>query len=714
MASSGATRKPFALPLGFNGIVRVRALPKITMTLSPFTSATVSGVASRLNLRGQVSNLKQPIDCTVRWLLAPDGSTAGAPPPWTGTAEMHVVPDSTTGTLSNKGFAIKEKASNQSPLLDVLALGLYAKGSLGCEVELDLPDRPVVKLEPSGSGLSVDTLAGVDLLVGDGDALAPGAPLRVGSKLQVRPKFAPLFNGKDVQLKVQEAGKGYADEKGTAQVAEWTLGASNETRSVRVGCVTGGTAPRFDFRASGATELRYEFTLHFMQSGAEQANAQPVRGVLATLPKPRLLSFDLSLDPEPSTGATPGEVLTARGAFVGFDPALEFPVEVTLCCRYVLDGSIRHQPVAELGDSAAIKSTKEVLTTVSENRFVVKLLDLGPPDDPIRKSLSRGEQFSFFAVVRLPPTVASRAEKIKDPGRSPHAVFADLIEYDANEGDPAQLGRFCPVGERYARPRSAATGVCSHAVDLAGQTTVLGYDGGLRFTPNSDAVNTFKKSTFGKHIFETLKRPFATEIAAVSQQAQKDALARLANRFQSRIELYSEISAITGTPAEMIAALHVNEDGASALALRKESGFGIDPVLHPGGQCNSVLGRYSTRDGVGATFTRGSATVYADIFQAGIIAAEIMRDDAKTAGVVLPAGAFDSGDLSANQLAAMIAAYASGPATKAARDGLSTGANFMFSPSDGDPRVFSPGSGRLEGRIRWDVLLPVLQEWVIA
>lgn len=709
--STGAPGKTgFTTTLAFNSVVRIKALPEITLTLLPFATHALTTPASPLDVRGRVSNLKDAIGCVLRWVFATGGQSRTVPHP----VNTSVTPDSTTGRLSQIGFAVTEKPTGHVPRFDVLALGLYGKGQLGCEIELDLPGRPTASLLPTSSTLEIDATAELEPLDADGRPLGPGARVLVGSKVQARPNFARMFNGKNIRVELQEAGQGFADEKGTTHPNEWTLGATNDPWALQVGCLTVGASPRFDFRARDKSALEYRYTIYFLQGGSPQPNATPIRGVLlAAVPKPRLESFELALE-DKSRGAGPGDatqVLAAHGKFSGFDSKLEFAVELTLYCRYVVDGSIRHEQVADLGDSAAIQSSKHVVAIVSNNEFTSELLELGPADDPVRARLARGDEFAFFAVVRLPPTVASRPEKVKDPSRPALAVFADLIDYAANEGEPGQLGHSCPFGERYARAKNSATGVCSNTVDVRGARGDLGYERGLRFTPNSDAVKAFKASTQGKALFAALKRPFAEELASASS-AQREALTRLASRFQNRIELYETVSAITGVPAEMIAALHANDGAAPAAPATRESGFGINPTLHSDASCNSVLQRFAA-DVVGSLFTRGKPNQVADIFQAAVVAAEILRGDANACGASLPDGRFQTADLSDWQIAAMIAAYVSGPSDKSARAGLSTGANYLFSTTDADPRVFIAPLRR-DSLTRWDVLLPVLQDWLVT
>jgi hypothetical protein len=742
-----SAREPFASGLGFGAVVRVRVLPKITIDLSRFQVSQLSSLATRLEIKGKVSNLNQATACRLTWVLQKDGGSAAAEPVRVvHDAPLRIVPKSTSGVLSGVEFSVLEKDTNSPPLLDLVTLGLYGRGALGCDLAVDLPDLPASELLPKNSGLSMDAAAEIEVLDPSGTPLDPSAPLLVGTPLQLRPKFAQVFDGQKIQLTFRESGQGFSLEPGTQQEHQWTLGRANVTWSVQAGCLAEGGHAGFDFRSHDKSELQYTYAAHVMEGDSPKEHGKPVTGTLFRVPKPRLLSFDLSLDDVPSivasdegAPAATTQWLIARGEFSGFDPAFEFPIEVTLYARYTQDGTVHHDYVADLGTSQEVKSTKEVVFTVRHSKFEARLLDLGAPENPIRTSLIRGTNYSFFAVVRFAPTIARRPDKAAASTGRALAIFGDLVEYDANEGRPGQETRLSPFDERYSRCKASGTGVCSNTVDLTGRSWPMPYEGPrLPFTPNAQAIETLKASQHGKALEKLLKRPFASELNESSSPTTKSALALLTKRFKNRFELYQGASAINGVAWEIIGALHVNEGGAAAAPYNDEGGFGIDPASWSDAKCNEVwrnvlVSHPELRD-LGEIFHRGGEHEPAYIFQSAIIAGQAIRalvakvkanrNDKTLATVDLPDGPFELGDLVPGQIAAIIASYASGPGKPAASNGLLHGTNWCFDPTDPDYRMNHPGGtssgngprtpitpGRKDNLVHWDVLLPMLQQW---
>jgi hypothetical protein len=751
MANTPA-REPFASGLGFGAIVRVRVLPKITIDLSPFQVTQPSALAARIEVKGKVSNLNQATGCRLTWVLEKEGGSAAAGPVKVAhDSPLKIVPKSTSGVLSGIEFSVQDE-KGQPPLLDIVGLGLYGKGALGCELAIDLPGVPAVTLPAKDSGLSIDATAEIEVLDSNGEPFDPSATLQVGTPFQLRPKFAQLFDGHKIQLAFRESGQGFALEPGTEQAHPWTLGRSNTTWAVQAGCLHEGGHACFDFRSNDKSELQYTYAVHVMEGDSPKEHGKPVTGALIKVPKPRLLLFDLSLEDDgPTTESEAGvpaavtQSLVAHGKFSGFDAAFEFPVEVTLYARYVLDGTTHHDFLAELGTSHEMKSTKEVVVSVRENHFDVRLICLGAPDNPIRSSLIRGTDYSIFAVVRLAPSIARRSDKAAASNGRALAIFGDLIEYDANEGRPGQETRLSPFDEHYSRCKASGTGVCSNTVDLSGRAWPMPYEGPrLPFTPNAKAVEMLRASKHGGELEAILKRPFSDETVATKDPTPAKttaALAALRTRFKNRFELYRKASDINGVAWEILGAIHINESGARLTPHHDEGGFGIDPKSWSDAQCNAVWERVLTahsefRD-VGIVFQRGSKHEPANVFQSAIIAGyavralvarvEAKRADGTTANGGLPDGPFELGDLTPGQIAAIIASYAAGPSSNAAKNGLLHGTNWCFDPTDPDYRMNHPGGtssandgertvvepGRRDALVHWDVLLPMLQQWYL-
>lgn len=209
---------------------------------------------------------------------------------------------------------------------------------------------------------------------------------------------------------------------------------------------------------------------------------------------------------------------------------------------------------------------------------------------------------------------------------------------------------------------------------------------GVPFTPNQTALDAANRSAAGRSV---------------------------ARNFEANRAVYEEASRRTGVPASMIAALHANESsmGTNRNSTRgPESGFGLDDRFVSTAWGNQQLARH----GLGR-WERGTGTPNSTL-QSAVIAAEHLKRQARTAGVEI------GPNMTANQMAAAANSYVAGGAS--GRRALEAGRGFMFDRADNNPHVMHPGGtsrgpggttirvppSRKEGLLRWDVLIPMMEQ----
>jgi hypothetical protein len=211
--------------------------------------------------------------------------------------------------------------------------------------------------------------------------------------------------------------------------------------------------------------------------------------------KPRLSEFSLSAEPAP-VDTDPDDatldpfpppldvfdtwVLYAAGQFEGIahkhwtplatQEDFTFAVNVSLFARY-MEGEgpalmPRHVPV----------ELPPIALRVRDGRFG-GAFDLCCLSNEARHNLAAlgDQQLSFFAVLEFSTELGTRAEKVKK-GEQPHPiVFANVVDYVANEPGSGNSG-FSPMRERRMTTKSLGDGVCSNLVDASGKRMPLGFD----------------------------------------------------------------------------------------------------------------------------------------------------------------------------------------------------------------------------------------------
>jgi len=241
-------------------------------------------------------------------------------------------------------------------------------------------------------------------------------------------------------------------------------------------------------------------------------------------------------------------------------------------------------------------------------------------------------------------------------------------------------------------PVGGAGGAAGGQVDGGGQTPAGGSTApagsgmNLPFTPNATALERARTSGSGRLIAEQTQRHMAT---------------------------YQEASRLTGVPAEMIAAIHVNESAQGTYRRSThgpESGYGLDDRYVSTRWGNQQLARH----GLG-TWERGTNSQTSQL-QSAVIAAEHLKRQARTAGIEI------GPNMSQGEIAGAITSYMAGGG--AGRRANERGSSWMLNTTDSNPHPLHPGGtsrgpggttirvapSRKAGLLRWDTLLPLLQE----
>lgn len=255
-------------------------------------------------------------------------------------------------------------------------------------------------------------------------------------------------------------------------------------------------------------------------------------------------------------------------------------------------------------------------------------------------------------------------------------LFRQMDEFD-NDGSYHSMNRTADID----RVLASATDAPPNS-----QPPGVGVRGDFSFRTNADALRKARSTSLGRKVTSEMPK---------------------------YIETYKKASALTGVPAELIAAVHANESSFGtwrASSHGPEAGYGLDPRYVSTSWGNQHLRRH----GLGS-WRRGKTDDHA-ILQASVVAAEHLRRQAKYANVTLKPS------MNQNELAAAVTSYIQGPG--AGKRALRSGSSWMFKPTDANPHPYHPGgtsigrngetirvpASRKTGLLRWDALLPLIQE----
>lgn len=752
------------LELGYHGAVRLRVAPRITLSPAP-TQFVVAQLQARPPVTGRADNLLDAIPCTLEWLFqAAPGSQvlAGV---GAGAEQARVHPRRTLAVPVGGGkFEVRERDPQDTasappyralPLvLDALELGWVGEGRLGYRIVLELLGNPSLTVSPSASLLELRLP--VRLEQGWKSARSAVRPVGEPATLGVGP--VPWAAGAEVRLEVAEYTRDASAGDSAARASTATTGLvrvpGSETvvtlpptlsaQAALVGYTAGGRLQgdpkdsRFLYHRSRSAQVHvvaWRCGVSRAEPGAQDVKKKTALPqvtwtepqVLCEVAHPVLESLRL--------GLTRRGELAIEGRFGGFDREAHVDLEVEL---YGLHGEQSASERSAEHASHRITRLSELLGRLEPQVGAAAALRGAPPATggafggvlmrlaACRDALERAYPgLHLFAAVRFPTAQF---------GEEAEVVFRDGASYLASTDFETHPDGFAPFSEGVFSHPSLATGVCTQQLDLRGTSAPLVATGGLPFSPNAKALRAYRESHTGQVQKTILRRKFSDEARDERNPLRKVALEALSQHFGDRFALYRAVEEITQVSWEIIAVLHVNEHAGDAAPLHVECGFGLDATAHSADELERRLRKYlrSAPPVVKAPFVRGHPGRTADVFQAAIVAADIYRESAIVAKAVEARGERTPivlGRMSPASIACAAAAYNAGPASPHAAKGLSTGANYQFNLTDDDFRTdflgggssSADGSGRVvaskgrgDGRIRWDVLLPSVQDWALA
>jgi len=252
-------------------------------------------------------------------------------------------------------------------------------------------------------------------------------------------------------------------------------------------------------------------------------------------------------------------------------------------------------------------------------------------------------------------------------------LFKELDDFDRN-GSSLSMKRTADIDA-----------VLDTAVEIPrepGQTV----DSNLQFTRNNEAIRRARATSLGE---------------------------KAAEKVPEYAHVYNQASELTGVPPELLAAIHGNESqfGTYSPSSRgPEAGFGLDPRFVSTSWGNEKLAEH----GLGS-WRRGQSGETA-MLQSAVIAGEHLKRNASYANIDIKP------EMDQNELSGAVMSYMQG--IRAARSAHARGSSWMLRPTDNNPHPLHPGGtsigrngqtirvapSRKEGLLRWDALLPLIEE----
>jgi hypothetical protein len=225
-----ASHGDFQLPLGYAGVLRIRAAPRIILTLQPRKQPALESLDSwQVLVGGECQNVMDALPCRVQWFVTSDlfADKVVAHP-----RETCIVP-----SADGKTFVVQEKEGEGTrPLrVSVFELGLLGKGSLGFRLEPLLFGSEPLEVKP-GTSPAIAYDLGVKLKHGPAPTELARSWLldwvekqthqpRIGSVLQFEPVLPSLFNGMLARLDLWPApAEGDNPDPGSTVQLEWEVG----------------------------------------------------------------------------------------------------------------------------------------------------------------------------------------------------------------------------------------------------------------------------------------------------------------------------------------------------------------------------------------------------------------------------------------------------------------------------------------------------------
>ncbi|MCP3142996.1 hypothetical protein [Pyxidicoccus xibeiensis] len=501
------------LPLGYDGVVRIRAAPHLVLRPESQHQPTLLGMTEwQVQVGGSCENVAGYVPCRLEWIVHSDSFDERRMPH---RRETCLVPN-------GRSFLVREKAGEGTrPLqISIYELGLIGNGSLGYRLEPLLFGNDAIEVKPGApQAIPFELGARIDFRIAPDELTYDWVPdfierkvrrERVGTLLQLMPDLPSIFKGQlaTVELYPRPPEGLKPDANATVRI-QWEIGASDAARVQmwRMGflSVRGEDTEVLENRLAAIGGIESSETLTFQyrltvspkpdpepaagdKGAKKKAAAQPVERLQVDprlareVPRPRLKQFQVFLEK--------GK-LGLRGAFENFSDSVALDLVVK---PYVLlpDGkgsrveqlddyfrnvllNFRHNASFRMGqsvdmytqlclpDDVATKLSEldTVTVTSQENTFSRELLDLKKLPHRYVEALSAIQGLQVFAAIS--PALGTGAREVP---------FWAIADYEASE--PGVFSGFAPFEAGAFVSRVFSSGVCSsNTVDLAGHAARL-------------------------------------------------------------------------------------------------------------------------------------------------------------------------------------------------------------------------------------------------
>ncbi|MCP3142965.1 hypothetical protein [Pyxidicoccus xibeiensis] len=511
-------------PLGYDGVLRIRAAPHLVLTPRPQSQPTLLGLEDwQVMVGGGCENLAGNVPCRLEWIVRGDSF-----------AEKRLMHRRETCLVPNgDSFLVREKnGEGTQPLkVAVFELGLLGTGSLGFRVEPLLFGNQGFEVKPGApASIPFDLAARIDFGLALEELSFGWLPdfiernvrnHRVGSVMQLKPDFSPLFNGLVATVDIYPTPvEGVPPDKSATVHVEWEIGSPEATQEQlwRIGylAVRDEKGEVLDNRLAALGNMESSETLSFQyqlsvskkppappppppeppkgkKAGkkpppppppppVEQMKADPRLALV--VPRPRLKTFAVSLD---------GGKLAVRGEFENFSDSVMLDLTVKPYVRVPQGDGWR---VEELDDhfrnllesnrkqasfplrhtekqfaavnvclpddvSTLLSELETVSVSLEKGAFERELLDLKRLPRHYVEVLEQARGLQVFAAMRPTPVAGPR-----------EVPFWALADYEASE--PGGSSGFAAFEGGMFVSRVLATGVCTaNTVDLSGTVARL-------------------------------------------------------------------------------------------------------------------------------------------------------------------------------------------------------------------------------------------------
>lgn len=498
------------IPLGYDGVVRIRAVPRIVLSPQKQLQPPLKDLDTwEVVVGGGCENVVGLLPCRLEWIITSDclGERSRSHP-----RETCLVP-------SGNSFVVREKDGDGSKPLRVSAfeLGLIGKGRMGFRIEPALTGNAPVEVPPGDSrAIAYELEASLDFKVASAELTRDWMPdwlelavhgNRIGTLMQLTPRFSPLFSGQLATLDIFPVGS--EQDKEAAVHLEWEIGDTNAASRLlwKIGfaAVRGAQGEVLNDRLvtlggngppSATVAFKYQLSVARKPPPAEAKGTGTKKQATAALgeairaeprpalevPRPRLAAFEVLLQK--------GK-LRVQGGFEGFsdsvvlDMVLKPYIQVgtgetaeieeldnyfkSILQSFLHEASFPHDYqgrelralCSPLDVDARLSELDSLAVTSAKNVFQRELLDLKSLPREYVSALEEISGLKIFAVLKLAPGVTCQT-----------VPFGAIVDY--KESEPGASGGHASFSNGAFVSKVFASGVCtSNTMDLSGIAAAL-------------------------------------------------------------------------------------------------------------------------------------------------------------------------------------------------------------------------------------------------